>query len=62
MENGFDGVKQQCLSLELVVENDILVELGKLLRDSLFFHISMKEYHSSRLKGNLTLRLIKGEL
>ena len=53
LENRFDGVKQECLSLELAVENDRLVELGKFLRGSLLFHLSMKEYHSWRLKRKL---------
>ena len=36
LENRFDRVRQECLLLELAVENDRLVELGKFLRDSLF--------------------------
>ena len=46
LENEFDGVRQECLSLELAVENDRLIELGEFLKGSLFFHISMKEYRS----------------
>ena len=37
LENGYEGVRQECLSLKLTGKNDRLVELGEFPRGSLFF-------------------------
>ena len=37
LENGYEGVRRECLSLKLTGKNDRLVELGEFPRGSLFF-------------------------
>ena len=52
LENEFDGVRQECLSLELAAD-DRLVELGESLWGSLFFVYPWKNIILEGFKGKL---------